>query len=151
MNDSDIPLAVAGEETIIRAIKKPDHYDPAKSGKLKPYAFRPRAGHDDLSVMRHNYLGTEGCREKSKQICKEDYVGMASLLVSAVREIGSNVVDTREVFLGHADMPHGYVFVPNEPPPPEIALKIKEIVAHAVLHLDPDVKAATWTGANLRR
>ena len=101
--------------------------------------------------MRHDYLGSEFCREKSKEICKEAYAGMASLLVRTVRRIGSDVVDTREVFLGHADMPHGYVFVPNEPPPPEIALKIKELVAHAVLHLDPDADAATWTGADLKR
>lgn len=103
----ELPVEIAPEEVIVRAIKTPFHVDLRKS-RLKYQAFKPQAGRDDLSVMRKRQLGNDGCKDKAAEIGGAAYVGLAALLAQEIAGIGARVVDSREgQFLGHAHIEQG--------------------------------------------
>src|SRR3979490_237019 len=60
----DIPVAVADHERVVRAVFS-HHLN--KNKKIREYLFSPGCGPDEVSVMRHSYLGTDACR---KEACK---------------------------------------------------------------------------------
>src|ERR1700687_3446035 len=99
----NIPLEIANEERVLRAIRTPAH---VKNKKLKTAALKSPAGEDEVSVMRYDHMGVEACRTKAKEILGVAYIGMAVLRVEHIREHGSSVIDTRIWFCGHADIKH---------------------------------------------
>jgi hypothetical protein len=150
----DIPLQVAGEETIARGVCHPFHFN--RSGnKLSWNAFRPPPGERDVSVMRHDYIGVDVCRIKAKELAGDDgskvYKGLAFVRVSAVRTAGADVVDSRIVYLGHADIQHAPP-VPERGEPPDseafeaLRKTCKEIAENSKYVADPDPGAEAWTG-----
>jgi hypothetical protein len=115
------PREIADSEAIVRGICS--HYH-VKKGKLQLNAYRPPADREDVSVMRCDWIGANGCKQHAKDI--EDptskppkfYQGMAVLSAKHIRDTGARVVDSREQqFDGHADILHGIKFVRGEPPP----------------------------------
>ena len=78
------------------------------------------------------------------------YKGLALIRTSSVRNSGADVIDSRRVFCGHADIKHGYVAEAMEPPPPEIVeswkKRSKALAAAARFFKDPDAKGAGWKG-----
>jgi len=157
----EIPIDIDDTEVIVRAIFEPYH---VKKGKLKLQALKSPADKDEVSVIRHSYMGTDFCKRKANEIeaygniGKEKsqvktYQGFAVLKALHIRSVGSDVTDSRDLFLGHADMHHGIVLEPNEPPESSQAMMLSErlrlLVDKAVFYSDPAPDADQWLGAKL--
>lgn len=145
----DIPVAVADQETIVRALRECH----VRKGKLRDNVFRPVPGTDEVSVMRHTYMKSDACKTKAKEIASGDqnnpYVGMAAITVAAVRSNASQVTDSREEFCGHAHISHGLIVPEGEPLDAALSLRIRALNAKAKLLLDPTPNAETWTGESI--
>ncbi len=146
----ELPIDIAGEEKIVRLVRTPSH---VAKNKLKPAAFRSQAGLDEVSVIRHNYMGSDFCKAKGKEIMADAYVGLAVVLAQDIRSIGSTVQDSRVEFCGHAHISHGAILQRDEPPNSELNLFITErcrkLVDATTLYTDPSPSAAKWTGPQL--
>src|SRR5579859_2082442 len=142
----DIPVAVANEETIVRALRECH----VRRGKLRDNVFRSLPGIDEVSVMRHTHMKSDACKMKAKEIVGGDvhnpYVGFAAVSVASVRNLESEVTDSREEFCGHAHISHGVVVPEGEPLNPELSLRIRALNEKARLLLDPTPENPTWTG-----
>ena len=144
----DIPVVVANEETIVRGLRE-CHIK--KKGQLRDNVFRSVPGTDEVSVMRHTYLQSDFCKAKTKEIAHGDannpYVGLAAITVLSVRNVGSQVNDSREDFCGHAHISHGIISMPEEPLDPRLIARLRALNSAARLLLDPSPDSDTWTGA----
>jgi hypothetical protein len=147
---AEIPVEVADTETIVRAVFHPYHLN---RENLKWQAFLPPSERRDVSVVRHDYLGTENCRRHAKAMQSERkrYRGFASLKVHAVRTAGPDVIDSREEFLGHADIMHKHPAPPaGEPSTSQLFDELREtckrLAQTAKFCADPDPDAETWSG-----
>jgi hypothetical protein len=149
----DIPIEIAGEENIVRAIKSPYHIDKRRN-KLKHQAFRSKPETDEVSVVRHHYMGSDFCKAKAKEIVAHDptatYEGLAVLRADAIRATGSTIHDSRNVYCGHAHISHGIILLPDDPLHAELNLALTErcqaLCDAALYHADPDPSAPSWTG-----
>ena len=144
----EIPIEVSDAETIVRGIFHPFHLN---GTKLKWHAFRPPPTRADVSVARHDYLGTDQCRTRAKSVRSPgEYRGLASLKVQAVRAAGPDVVDSREQYLGHADIMHVYILEAGEPPESKVFGELrdtcKQLAKEATFRPDPEPAAETWKG-----
>ena len=126
---------------------------PRRKGKLRDNVFRPLAGTDEVSVMRHTYMKSDSCKAKAKEIACGDannpYVGFAAITVGSVRSVNSEVTDSREEFCGHAHISHGVVVPADEPLDPALSLRIRELNAKARLLTDPTPNTEAWTGEQI--
>jgi hypothetical protein len=147
----DIPLPVGDAEKIVRAVFS-NHL---KKEKLKEYVFHPGSGPDEVSVMRHTYLGSDKCKARALQIKPRNpalkYKGLAAIGVDAVRNSGSQVTDSRHVFCGHAHISHGIQLPPPEDPlHSELMLRLDDrlrvLKDLARFFPDPDPTSDGWTG-----
>ena len=108
-------------------------------------------------VMRHNFMGSDSCKNKAKEISAQDtsntYVGLAVLTASQIRETTSTVHDLRGEFCGHAHISHGIVAPPNEPLEAALRMQLDDrldaLKKAAVYYPDPAPNVATWTGNTL--
>ena len=153
----DIPVAIDGDEKIVRGIFYPYHFDQKKQ-KLKPEAFIPPYDTDELSVIRSTYMRINFCKEKEKEIKsrgspKNIYVGLACIIVSRIRDIGINVVDSRRVYCGHADIKTGCIVRKEEPGAPKDVKRRREIakqlINRSIMHVDPNPSISSWQGSRL--
>jgi hypothetical protein len=152
----DIPEKVSDEEVIVRGVCSPYH---VKDGKIKRGLYDPTPDTDEISVMRHNYMGSDACKVKAKEL--EDrahnkiFEGLAVLSALQIRSTHFDVKDSRDsAYLGHADIKVG-IIVPRggEPLPPE-QLQVLRDRQKMLLRLtnyfpDPDRQATNWTGEKL--
>ena len=159
----EIPIDIDDTEVIVLAIFEPYH---VKKGKLKLQAFKSLAGKDEVSVIRHTYMGTAFCKCKAKEIeakgniGKEKnqvktYQGFAVLMALHIRSVSSDVSDSRNLFLGHADMLHGIVLEANEPPESSQAMMLNERLRElteklAIYYPDPKPDTDHWLGVDLK-
>jgi hypothetical protein len=123
----EIPIPVADDERIVRAIMVPAHLD--QKGRLKRAAFRPAPETDAVSAMRAEYMTETDCKVHAKKAANPNakYVGFAKISAREIRECGSEVVDAREDFFGHAHICHGIASPPRgEPLPPQILKQLEE-------------------------
>lgn len=147
-------MQVDDRERIVRAICTPYHV--RSNGKLKWQAFDPPAGSDEVSVIRHDYISASECKFRGKQLAvvaaQKEYKGLAVIMSAAVRRHGADVVDSRDVYIGHADIKHGIRRDRLEPPPPEILQKLKQrcesLLAATTYYPDPNPTAEGWLGPN---
>jgi len=148
----NLPFEIADEEKIVRLIRTPSHIDTRKN-KLKPAAFRSQVGTDDVSVVRHSYMGSDFCKAKGKEIMADAYIGLAVVTAQNIRNTGSTVHDSRDEFCGHAHISHGVILQPNEPLESEanflVTERCRELVKMTSLHLDPDPVSSKWSGPKL--
>jgi hypothetical protein len=153
---SELPIEVSDEETLVRAILTPAH---EKKNRLKPAAFRSKGGTDQVSVMRHDYLGSDFCKRKALEISVNSqinsYIGLAAISAAAIRAAGSTVTDSRDEFWGHAHISHGIINPPpNEPLSAEdnerLMERLRKLVASASYFSDPAPSTDTWTGPSLK-
>ncbi len=140
MSDKDppdsLPIVVSDEERLARAIFCPNYVN--KSGQLKPAAFKAKSGQRDVSVNRLIALNASACKTRSRAIgLSGDFSGFAVLSAGAVRKCGSDVIDSRHLYLGHADIMHDQVLPKGEPPPPEFNERLKRLVEAARYFPDP--------------
>ena len=149
------PLDILPEEIIIRGICTPYHASASKR-KLKPEAFDPTPGTDEVSVMRHRILNRDECKANAKQL--EDlsqnkiYAGLAALRANEIIKIATGLVDSRDVYLGHADI-KVIRREPGEPPTPENLRRLREMTKAlqqvAQYYVDPAPGLVGWSGPNL--
>lgn len=153
-----VPLDVADDERIVRAICAPVHID--SKGRLKHGAFDPRPVGQGMSVMRHAYMDADACKVRGQALTTQNktYKGLAVLLAARIRATGAEVVDSRAIYLGHGDITQddilgGVVIVPHEPPPAAVRERLlaraKNLTRAAVYYTDPQPDGPTWTGPPL--
>jgi hypothetical protein len=148
------PREIASDEAIVRGIY--NFY--VKRGKLQTAAYRAPRGTDEVSVMRHAWIGSEGCKQHARDLehlpSKKRYMGLAVLSATQIVGSGADLVDTREEFDGHADIRHGIITpIDGDPLPPDqlmiINERIKTLLALATYYEDPVPSAPTWNGPDL--
>ena len=78
--------------------------------------------------MRHKFLGSDFCKAKAKELTGPGkvYEGLAVLSAFQIRSTGCDVVDSRHVYLGHADIKIGIDVPAGEPPPAEQLVVIQD-------------------------
>jgi hypothetical protein len=122
MPDTEIlPVDITDDEKLARAVFHPFHIN--KKNKLKSAAFKAPSGRRDVSVNRLTALTANECKQKAKEIENKPqkiYQGFAIIEVGKVRELGSDVIDSREApnYFGHADIIHDVILEKNQPAPP---------------------------------
>lgn len=153
----DIPEIVSDHEVIVRGICSPFHVK--SNGKVKKQAFHPTPRTDEVSVMRHDYLGPHICKARAQALENPEknktYKGLAVLAAAQIRQSGCDVKDSRQIFLGHADIKLG-VTTATEPGEPVVAEQSERLdgIAKSLAELanyfpDPSPQALSWTGAML--
>jgi hypothetical protein len=104
------PRDIAPDEAIVRGIC---NFHINKKGKLQPAAYKAPKGSDEVSVMRHAWIGSDSCKQHARDLedlpSKKRYTGLAVLSAAQILNSGADLVDTREEFEGHADIRHGIV------------------------------------------
>jgi hypothetical protein len=149
------PREIGDGEAIVRGICSPYHVN--SKGRLKPDAYWPPNDTDEVSVMRADWIGADACKARAKDLEDPDegkvYRGLAILSANQIRQSGAGIIDTRNVFEGHADIKHGIVPSKGDPLPPE---KLKELrdrtkaLANIANYFpDPDLASAGWSGPPL--
>ena len=129
-----LPKRVFGEEIVVRAIFSPYHVS-SNGEKLKPKAFAPSPETDEISIMRKSFLGHDQCKRKAHELESPEhhkvYRGFAVMYVYKIRSLGCQVVDSRDEFLGHADIRTGIACPPRGiPMEPEMRAKSDSISAN---------------------
>lgn len=153
----ELDTDILDSETIVRGICSPYHFD---KGKVKPAAFEPSPETEDVSVMRCDWMGVDECRKKAKELENTTinppkiYAGLAVISAQQIRKGGANIVDSREHYLGHADIKMG-IILPQKGVPlaPDKRYKLNQIKKYlagkAAYFADPDPKAEKWCGSQL--
>jgi hypothetical protein len=156
-SDCKIPVSVASEENVVRAVWS-HHLD---GNSLKKGFLRS----ERTSVMRHTYMGTEECRSRGRSIPHGNpgvrYKGLAIIRVGRIRQVGSDVLDSREQFCGHAHISHGPALAgqaaePGEPlfDDPNLLMtldeRLKELKKATRYFPDPNPSHNNWTGEVLQ-
>ncbi|MFM0543990.1 hypothetical protein PQR29_04605 [Paraburkholderia strydomiana] len=151
-----LPLEIDDAEIIVRGMCTPYHV--SSKGKVKPEAFDPTPGTDEVSVMRYDGMGADACKSQALQL--EDptqqkvYRGLAALTAFTIRGEGAAVIDSRHHFYGHADIKLGFVVQPGEPLPPETLLRLRALtkaLAKAVRYYpDPSPATPAWLGEAIK-
>lgn len=150
----DLPISIADGETILRAIVAPSHLD--KKGRVRAAAFRPPPGKSSISVMRQ-ICGDDFCKAKGIEIGKaslEGYRGLLAIKAVSIRQAGSTVTDSRDEWLGHADLDHGFVSERDEPATSEMFKKMTErcqaLKSLSCYFADPGPEGKGWKGPPLK-
>ncbi|MDH5824943.1 hypothetical protein QFW77_18410 [Luteimonas sp. RD2P54] len=147
------PVEIDENELIVRVVRSPYHLNKSES-RLTPSAFRPPPGRRDLSVIRWRYTIPDGRELKTKirsigNCAEARYKGLAALIASECLAANVELVDSREQFLGHADILMPYAVPNHEPADGSIADTLAAIRAAlrdaAKYHPDPAPEAQLWT------
>ena len=147
-------LIVDESEVIVRAIKAPSHLN-SKTGKPKLAAFKARNGHDDVSVIRHSHVGSDFCKRKGQLLTdgRDTYLGLAVLTARQIRDAVADVVDSRNVYCGHADITYGFLRPPNEPNYARENMildeRARKIADTVMFYKDPTPTSKFWVGEEL--
>ena len=156
-----VPLHVADNERIIRAIYSPYHV--SKQNRLKHQAYDPTPKTDEISTMRFEYMGQRFCKRKAKSFedpkVKKEYRGFAILSVRAIRKAKMQVIDSRKWYCGHADIKLliGELIQNREPQEPlsaEAGKRLKDLknalLAASKYLPDPNPRASSWRGGKFK-
>jgi hypothetical protein len=150
---SSFPREIDDAEAIARGICSPFHL---KNGKLTDNAYWPPYETDEVSVMRIDWIGPDACKQRAKALenSGKTYKGLAILSAKQIRESGAGIVDTREIFEGHADIKHRIVPIRGEPLPAEqlqvLRDRVKMLAKLANYYPDTDPRDLNWVGPSLR-
>ena len=144
-NPDALPLDISDDERLARALFCPYHMD--NSGKIKKEAFKAPTGRRDVSVNRLRTLDPDACKARSKAIRNPGaFKGFAVIVAEGVRKCGSDVVDSRELYLGHADIVHPIALEKGVPAPPKFNQRLKQMAQLAKYFPDPDPDSDRWSG-----
>lgn len=151
-----LPIEIDGTEKIVRIVLCDKHIKKG-SNQPKHQLFRSKPDTDDVSVVRHDYKGSDFCKRKGKEIAgrmrRQSYVGLAVIRATSIRQAGSSVHDSRRIYCGHAHIMHGFTCPANDPPASQINLMLTNrcnALLHAtVYHPDPNPQSEHWTGPDI--
>jgi len=125
---------IQDDEWIYRTIFTPYHYD-VKKNQLKKEAYIQKPNSKGVSTYRGAILDKSEVRQKSLDLAqlstdpKKSYFGICVLTALAVRNAGSLITDSRNIFYGHADIFHDIPDAPpGEPNTPEDRFKLLQAV-----------------------
>jgi hypothetical protein len=136
----------------------PYHLNP-KGTNLKNVAFRSPSGKDEISVIRRKFVTDQFCKDKAMDIdlygqCRgadrKEFRGFAVISAKEIRQFGSDVQDSREVYVSHADIKHGFVVLRHEPFPAELNARLDKLKAAARFIPDPSPTRWKWMGKPLQ-
>src|SRR5438876_9799331 len=106
MDFESCPTPIGDSENIVRCVCSPYHV--SSKGKLKPEAYDPTPNTDEVSVIRSDFKGADFCKINAKELEQPEkqkiYRGLAVLSAKQIRLEGADVVDSREIYEGHADI-----------------------------------------------
>lgn len=136
-------------EVLIRSLSS----DVVKKGRPHWRVFRPPVGEPMTSVMRA-LMGGDFCKNKSKEIARDRYIGMAAITVSQVLDTDAKVHDAQNEYPGHAHIDHiDPPVLANDPSEPDQNIKLnnrcKTLAGLARVYLDPAPEVAGWQGPEL--
>lgn len=101
---TQIPLIIADDETILRALFHPDYFN-SKKKSLAAEAFLPKAKSEDIedrkrvSVLRRDYSTDSECKNSALMIRKKKYIGFVAFIgtnLSIVNSFGLGVTAALE-------------------------------------------------------
>ena len=147
-----IPSDVSNEERLVRFILSPFHF--SKDGtKLKPSAFNPTIGTEEVSVTRLDYSSVERCKELAHKMFpggKAQYCGFGLLNKAIAIDCGAkDVVSSPEKDNpAHANILLGIVR-PNQAIPSEIMYILDNLLERVVFIRDPEPDSSIWKGDSL--
>lgn len=125
-----IPTIIPDDEILVRTILSPYHL---KKNKLSPQAFASPPERDEVSVSRGRYVACWLAKAYAKRWVQipagtppKMYTGLALISTQTIRALGSEAVDTREEYMGHADIKHGLVRSRGEALAPDLRKKYDE-------------------------
>lgn len=140
---------ISDDEILIRGLSS----DVCKNGKLHWRAFRPSVGNPLVSVMR-GLMGANFCKNKSKEIAANKYVGMAALSVFQVLETGAAVHDAQDEYPGHAHIDH--IDPPVQPHNPidpvenaELNNRCRKLAELSRIYIDSAPLEPEWPGPEI--
>jgi hypothetical protein len=148
-----VPREVHDDEVVIRAVTTWN----VKAGALQRNLFTNNSD-DAISVSRRRWIAPwlakfiAKLRIENRQLKPpKTYVGLAYVSARVVRECGSEIVDSREEYLGHADIVHGVGPQPRGVPLPAATAKRINKRADAIRRVarfvpDPNPKSLIWSG-----
>lgn len=129
-----VPREIDDVETTIRAIFSPYHL---KKDRLTPRAFTSPPDVDQVSVSRRQYVDVWLAKAYAKRWAQEltatppkTYRGFAILEVATLRKTEADVVDSREEYLGHADIVHGIVQQRGVALSPDVRKRLDDRLKH---------------------
>lgn len=149
-----MPRFVVDEEKIVRCLFFPYHFN--KNGEIKPAAFHPKEG-EKISTIRHDYVGTDFCKAKAKEMAspQREYRGLGVITAKQIRLASCDVIDSREEYWGHADIKMGFMVIEGNPLPKEEfdeLLRRKTALAKALRYFpDPVPDAEQWVGDKIEQ
>lgn len=111
MTDDATSSPVTAAEHVLRAVSTSDL---RRTGSVKWQAVAPRHGEDRISVIRHAVTGSNTAKMYGTEV-KRDFAGFARARVETILDRNADVSDSPEVFVGHADIVHGFA----RPPAPD--------------------------------
>jgi hypothetical protein len=107
-------------------------------------------------------MGDDFCKDKAVEIGKasphQTYVGLLTIKAAGIREAGSSVTDSRDEWLGHADLDHGFPSIPQqEPGEPGPAAEFARMTERcqalrkaSLFHKDESPDVPGWAGPPLK-
>jgi hypothetical protein len=151
----DWPVDFAEVEPVVRGICHPYHV--RSNGALKPEAYEPTPGTDEVSVMRVSWIGENQCKRYAKGLEEPDkgkvYRGLAVLTSAEVHWAGATVQDSRHIYSDHADIKLGIARIKGEPLPPEqlavLRMRTRQLAKTARYFSDPAPASQYWHGPSL--
>ena len=126
--------------------------------RLKPNIFKSPFGIDEVSIIRRTYVDDQFCKDKAKELellarCngeeRKDFRGFAVISAAAIRKAGSEVLDSRSEYVGHAHISHGFIVERHEPPRAEVNERLDTLKRAATFIPDPHPQSWHWDGPPL--
>ncbi|MFI3297882.1 MAG: hypothetical protein R3Y59_09735 [bacterium] len=150
---NEIPSEISDEERIVRTIFSPYHIDKNKK-KLKPGAFRPPSGSNEISVDRFDYTSIDACKAKGKLMngINKSFTGIALSSAEEVKSISgvTIVASPSRKNRCHADISYDFVLKKGEECSPENLFKIKQLTKQFKLYMDRDPDSDHWCGDEIK-
>jgi hypothetical protein len=156
----ELPVEISNDEIIVRALLTPQH---VKNGTARRQALKPKATETAVSVIRQR-MSTDFCKKKAQELAANIgpkmkppniYWGLLTLKAADIRSVGAEVTDSRDVYLGHADLDHQFPAIPQDDPvasaqqQKEIHDRIDALLAISKIHQDPSPLTEGWSAPAL--
>lgn len=143
-----IPRSISTNEKIVRTIFSPINLTKDQK-KIRPNAFKPPAGVDEISVNRFDFTSAEFCKKLGKTMQKVDksFFGLGLLYAYEVYSSVCNIISSplkENPF--HADIKIGYAPQRGIPLPAEFSKKTKDLANKARLFEDRQPASDQWHG-----
>lgn len=125
-------------------------------------AFEAPPDSNEVSVSREKYLPNWLAKAYAKRWVQnlqlappKEYKGFAFISARIVREVGSDVIDSRAEYLGHADIKHQFTRKRGETFPPKILKEyddmLDKLVEAAAYIADPYPHYLLWKGQKVTK